>query len=139
MFRRPIPNKPHLASPDDFTRIRPIAEFGESEKRGIVMATLQDLLDRKAALEKEIEATRKQERADAISQVRALMSQYGLTAADLNSKAAPKASGPGKGSKVAVKYRNTATGDTWSGRGLQPKWLKAAVAAGRKVEEFAVK
>jgi DNA-binding protein H-NS len=103
------------------------------------MASLQDLLDRKAALEKEIEATRKQERADAISQVRALMSQYGLTAADLNSKASPKSSGPGKGSKVAVKYRNAATGDTWSGRGLQPKWLKAALAAGRKVEEFAVK
>lgn len=113
--------------------------MGESEKRGIVMASLQDLLDRKAALEKEIESTRKQERAEAISKVRALMSQYGLTAADLNTKAAPKAAGSGKGGKVAIKYRNTATGDTWSGRGLQPKWLKAAIAAGRKVEDFAVK
>ncbi len=103
------------------------------------MATLQDLLDRKAALEKEIESTRKQERAEAISKVRALMSQYGLTAADLNSKSAPKEGGSGKGGKVAIKYRNTATGDTWSGRGLQPKWLKAALAAGRKVEDFAVK
>lgn len=104
------------------------------------MASLQDLLDRKAALEKEIEATRKQERAEAVSKVRALMAQYGLTAADLNSKAAaPKASGTGKGGKVAIKYRNSATGDTWSGRGLQPKWLKAAIAAGRKVEDFAVK
>lgn len=101
------------------------------------MATLQDLLDRKAALEKEIEATRKQERAEAISQVRTLMSQYGLTSADLNAKGSSK--GPGKGSKVAIKYRNTATGDTWSGRGLQPKWLKAAIAAGRKVEDFAVR
>ena len=35
------------------------------------MATLQDLLDRRAALEKEIEATRKQERAEAISKVKA--------------------------------------------------------------------
>ena len=102
------------------------------------MASLQDLLDRKAALEKEIEATRKQERADAISKVRSLMSQYGLTVSDLSAKGTPKHSG-GKGGKVAVKYRNTATGDTWSGRGLQPKWLKAALAAGRKVEEFAVK
>ena len=33
--------------------------------------------------------------------------------------------------------RNKATGDTWSGRGLQPKWLKAALAAGRKIEDFA--
>ena len=103
------------------------------------MASLQDLLDRKAALEKEIETTRKQERADAISKVRALMTQYGLTVSDLSSKGAPKAGGSGKGGKVAVKYRNTATGDTWSGRGLQPKWLKAALAAGRKIDEFSVK
>ena len=103
------------------------------------MSSLQDLLDRKAALEKEIEATRKQERTEAISKVRALMSQYGLTAADLNTKTPAKTAGAGKGAKVAAKYRNTATGDTWSGRGLQPKWLKAALAAGRKVEDFAVK
>ena len=103
------------------------------------MSSLQDLLDRKAALEKEIEATRKHERAEAISKVRALMAEYGLTASDLSTKASPKAAGAGKGGKVAIKYRNTATGDTWSGRGLQPKWLKAALAAGRKVEDFAVK
>jgi DNA-binding protein H-NS len=100
------------------------------------MASLQDLLDRKAALEREIEATRRQEKTEAIAKVKALMQEYGLTAADLNTKGAPKASG-GKGNKVAVKYRNKATGDTWTGRGLQPKWLKAALAAGRKIDEFA--
>ena len=31
-----------------------------------------------------------------------------------------------------------ATGTTWSGRGLQPKWLKAALASGRKLSDFAV-
>jgi len=103
------------------------------------MASLQDLLDRKAALEREIEATRRQERTEAITQVKALMSQYGLSVSDLSTKGAAKSSGAGKGAKVAIKYRNTATGDTWSGRGLQPKWLKAALAAGRKIEEFAAK
>ena len=105
------------------------------------MASLQDLLDRRAALEKEIEATRRQEKAEAISRVRDLMSQYGLTAADLIAKGAAKGTpaAGGKGGKVAVKYRNAATGDTWSGRGLQPKWLKAALAAGRQIEEFAVR
>jgi DNA-binding protein H-NS len=39
---------------------------------------------------------------------------------------------------VAAKYRNTSTGDTWSGRGLQPKWLKAAIASGKKISDFAV-
>ena len=101
------------------------------------MASLQELLDRKVALEKEIEATRKQARADAISKVKGLMAEYGLTMADLSSKAPAKPSGA-KGGKVAPKYRNTATGDTWSGRGLQPKWLKAALAAGKTIDEFAV-
>ncbi|HJW11123.1 MAG TPA: H-NS histone family protein [Albitalea sp.] len=101
------------------------------------MASLQELLDQKAALEKAIDATRKQERSEAINKVRSLMSEYGLTVSDLAGKTLPKSGGT-KGSKVAVKYRNAATGDTWSGRGLQPKWLKAALAAGRKIEEFAV-
>ena len=101
------------------------------------MPSLQDLLDQKAALEREIEATRKQERVEAINKVRTLMSQYGLTVSDLSAKSASRPGSAVKGTKVAVKYRNAATGDTWSGRGLQPKWLKAALAAGRKIEEFA--
>ena len=101
------------------------------------MASLQELLDQKAALEKEIESTRRQEKAEAINKVRSLMSEYGLTAADLSGKTATKHPG-GRGTKVAVKYRNAATGDTWSGRGLQPKWLKAAIAGGAKLTDFAV-
>ena len=101
------------------------------------MATLQDLLAQKEALEKEIESTKKHHRAEAIAKVRSLMAEYGLSVADLANKGAAK-SASGKTSKVAVKFRNAATGDTWSGRGLQPKWLKAALAAGRKIEDFSV-
>lgn len=36
-----------------------------------------------------------------------------------------------------AKYRNRATGETWSGRGLQPKWLKVAIAGGARLEDFA--
>jgi DNA-binding protein H-NS len=100
------------------------------------MASLQELLDRRATLEKEIEETQRREKAEAIVKVRTLMSEYGLTASDLGGKAS-KSTGT-KGTKVAVKYRDRATGDTWSGRGLQPKWLKAALASGRKLDEFAV-
>jgi len=101
------------------------------------MPTLQELLAQKEALDREIESTKKQHRADAVAKVRTLMAEYGLTTADLSSKGTTRGSAS-KGSKVAPKYRNPATGDTWSGRGLQPKWLKAAVAAGRKVEDFLV-
>jgi DNA-binding protein H-NS len=101
------------------------------------VASLQELLAQKEALDREIENTKKQARAEAIAKVRSLMAEYGLTAADLSAKGGSKASGK-PGGKVAVKYRDAATGDTWSGRGLQPKWLKAALTAGRQISEFAV-
>jgi DNA-binding protein H-NS len=99
------------------------------------MPSLTDLLAQKAALEKQIAQTQRDEREKAISQVRALMSEYGLTAADLGQRPGKKAR---TGAKVAAKYRNKASGETWSGRGLQPRWLKAALATGKKLSDFAI-
>ncbi len=101
------------------------------------MPTLQELLAQKEALERQIEQTKKEERAAAIAKVRELMAQYGLTLADLSNKPASKFAGKPLG-KVAAKYRDPSTGETWSGRGLHPKWLRAALAAGRKLEDFTV-
>lgn len=103
--------------------------------------TLAELLAQKAALEKQIADTQREERATALAQIRDLMSQYGLTMADIGGRAAspgPSARGAGKGSKVAAKYRNPATGDTWSGRGLKPKWLTAALESGKSLADFAL-
>jgi DNA-binding protein H-NS len=101
------------------------------------MASLQELIAQKNALEQEIERTRQKDRSEAIAKIRAMMNEYGLTAADLSEKVSARTRGAG-GKKVAAKYRNTATGEAWSGRGLQPKWLKAAIAGGRKITDFAV-
>lgn len=52
--------------------------------------------------------------------------------------AAPKARKPL--GKVAPKYRNPAnTGETWTGRGKQPRWLAAYTASGKKLEDFLIK
>jgi len=99
------------------------------------MASLTELLAQKAALEQQIAQTQREERQKAIAQIKALMAEYGLSAADLSARPAKKAH---KGGKVAAKFRNKATGETWSGRGLQPRWLKAALAAGKKLSDFAV-
>ncbi|QOR55211.1 MAG: hypothetical protein SHS37scaffold296_28 [Burkholderiales phage 68_11] len=40
--------------------------------------------------------------------------------------------------KPVARYRNAATRETWSGRGLMPKWLKAAIAGGAKLDDFAI-
>lgn len=101
------------------------------------MSTLSELLAQKAALEKQIADTQREERAAAIAQVKTLMAQYGLTLADIGSSgraaAAPRTGG---GAKVPAKYRDPATGATWSGRGLQPRWLREALANGRSLAEF---
>ena len=110
------------------------------------MPTLQELLAQKAALEQQqaelerkIADSKRAERADAIAKVQALMAEYGLTLADLGARLpAAKPAKAGTGTKAAVKFRDAATGQTWSGRGLQPNWLKAALAAGRTLDEFRV-
>jgi DNA-binding protein H-NS len=100
------------------------------------MSTLSELMEQKAALEKRIADARRDGRSDAVQKIRALMAEHGLTVADLSRKTS---AGPTrKGSKVAAKYRNATTGETWSGRGLQPKWLRAALASGRKLTDFAL-
>ena len=98
------------------------------------MATLKELIAQKEALERQIELTRTEDRSAAVEKVRALMTEYGLSVSDLSTKRVKKVGG----TKVAAKYRDKATGDTWSGRGLQPKWLRAALGTGRKMTDFAV-
>ncbi len=38
--------------------------------------------------------------------------------------------------KLPYRYRNPLTGETWTGRGLQPKWLKVALENGAKLADF---
>ena len=100
------------------------------------MATIQELLAQRDALEKQIAEAQRNAKAEAIAKVRTLMSEYGLSAADLAGKSsAPKAEG---GKKVAAKYRDPASGQTWSGRGLKPKWLQAALGQGKSLSDFAL-
>ncbi len=104
------------------------------------MPTLHELLDQKAALERQISAATKASRAEAIAQIRTLMAQHGLTPADLSAPAQKHAVGAhtGSRSKVAPKYRHPETGATWTGRGLKPKWLTEQLANGKQVSDFAI-
>ena len=104
------------------------------------MASIAQLIEQKAALERQIADAQREAKSTAIAQVKALMAEHGLSVADLATRApvaAPKAKAAG-GKKVAVKYRHAATGDTWTGRGLKPKWLKAQLDAGKQLSDFAV-
>lgn len=112
------------------------------------MSNYQELLAQKAALEKQaadlekqLQDARRAERAGVIAQIKSLLAEHGLTVADLGLKPGKPASAggnPSAGRKVAPKYRNAQTGETWTGRGLQPKWVQAAIASGKKLEDFAI-
>jgi len=99
------------------------------------MASVSELLAQKAVLEQQIADAQRAQRADAVARVRALMAEHGLTLADLSVK---NTSTKRAGTKVAAKYRDASTGNTWSGRGLQPKWLKAALASGKQIGDFTI-
>ena len=42
-----------------------------------------------------------------------------------------------KGAKVPPKYRGPG-GETWAGRGAQPRWLTALLKEGHSIEEFSI-
>jgi DNA-binding protein H-NS len=100
------------------------------------------------ALSKEAERLKRQEVDGVIARIKDAIAAYGLTAADLGlgakrgpkpgfkRKKAAKAVKAVKGSKP-VRFRDDA-GNTWVGRGPRPKWLRDALAAGKKLEDFAV-
>lgn len=87
------------------------------------MSSYKELLKQREELEKQIQDARKRELAEAVSKVRALVDEYELTAADIFSPARAVRAG-GAGSKVPPKYKNPATGETWTGRGKAPKWIQ---------------
>ena len=84
----------------------------------------KDLLQQREALEHAIADARQREVSDAVNKVRALVAEYGLTSHDVfPSGRSAKAAGSKTTAKVAPKYRDPATGQTWTGRGKAPKWI----------------
>ena len=96
------------------------------------MATLKEIDAQLAALQAQREELRKSELKTAVDKVRGLVAEYGLTESDLFPPARGTRSA-NAGAKVAPKYRDPATGATWTGRGKAPKWIE-----GQEREKFAI-
>ncbi|MBD9530432.1 H-NS histone family protein [Comamonas sp. CMM01] len=84
------------------------------------MSTYQILLQQKAELEAQIAEVHKREKSAAVTQARELVAQFGLNADDVFGGKKEATSGR---ATVAPKYRDPATGATWTGRGKPPKWI----------------
>ena len=95
-------------------------------------------------LRQQLQVQKADERRVAIADIKALIKLHQFTASDLGlSAGAGRAQKPGRkaagaGIKVAAKYRDPATGNTWTGRGKTPTWLAKLLADGRRREDFAV-
>ncbi|QRE00106.1 DNA-binding protein H-NS [Burkholderia phage BCSR5] len=95
-------------------------------------AAYQELLAKKAALEKQIEEVRAAEKVPAIAKVQELIRLYNLKPAEVFGPAelqgelfpAKRKQGVPKGTKFKPKYMDPKTGSTWSGRGKPPNWIK---------------
>jgi DNA-binding protein H-NS len=93
------------------------------------MKTYQAVRAQIAKLEKEAEALRRQELKNVIAQVRQVIAEYDLSAADLGLTGRAGKRGARKairGSVGEAKYRDPRTGQTWSGRGRPPAWIAEA-------------
>lgn len=82
--------------------------------------TYKELLAQREALEQQIAAARKAEVTGAVQEIRGLIEAFGLTQDDIF----PVAKQKREIGAVAPKYRDPATGQTWSGRGKPPSWIK---------------
>ncbi|MGE8449423.1 MAG: H-NS family nucleoid-associated regulatory protein [Pseudomonadales bacterium] len=81
------------------------------------MSNYQNLLARRAELDAQIAQAQAEAKAKAVTEARALIQEHGLTAADVFTAAKAKCS------VGAPKYRDPATGATWTGRGKPPNWI----------------
>jgi DNA-binding protein H-NS len=116
------------------------------------MSNLLDIQNQIEKLQKQAADIRSKEFHSTVQDIRAKMQAFGITVKDLQSakpgrpakaktakvvrvkvaKAPKKAANP-----VPAKFRGP-NGETWSGRGLTPRWLATLIAQGQPKEAFAI-
>jgi DNA-binding protein H-NS len=97
------------------------------------MTTLAAIQKQIAELQKKADAIAKSEAREAAAKAQALIAQYGLTAEDVGLGGAGKGARPGRRRQAAAakpsgvaRYRDPASGKTWTGVGRAPAWIADA-------------
>lgn len=99
------------------------------------MSSYQDILSQIEDLKRKAEDVRKQEMAGAVAEIKRMMAQFGITVEDLGGARASKSRGRAGG---AAKYRDPASGKTWSGRGRRPAWAVELESQGKSLDDFRI-
>ena len=118
------------------------------------MSDLIEIQSQIEKLQKQANDIKAREFDKTVQDILAKMTAFGITLKDLQpgktrksgqsaklSKLATpvkiKAKSKNAGAVVAAKFKGP-NGETWSGRGLMPRWLSALVAQGKSKEDFAI-
>lgn len=114
-----------------------ITQRSETSRFDTAMPTYHQLKTQAESLLAQAEELRQKEMADAVADIKGKMLEYGITVDMLRrpQPAKPGKAANGKRAAVPIKYRDK-NGNTWTGRGIKPKWLQKAIADGAKLEQF---
>ena len=89
-----------------------------------LVATYKELKAQIAELESQAAAVRQQEFETVLADIRAKVAEFGYTPRDIfGSRRGRAGQSPGA---TSARYRDPASGATWSGRGRAPNWIKDA-------------
>ena len=99
----------------------------------------------KTRIDKQLDRIKNSDMKKAMAAAEAAAKQHGFSLKQLTG-AAPATPGRAKKASKAAKtvsapkYRNPdEPATTWTGRGRRPEWIKAGLAAGKSLEDFAIK
>lgn len=91
-------------------------------------------------LQRKMRSLKTRQRRPVINSIVRSMLEYEITPEEIerayNGRAARTQTSTG--SKLPPRYRDPATGATWSGRGRPPRWIVAAEAEGKSRDEFLI-
>lgn len=88
------------------------------------MATYKELKQQMAELQVQLTAARQAEFQMVLEDVRTKVAEYGFTEREIFGRRSGRGHVPESAS--SAKYRDPASGATWSGRGRAPRWIKDA-------------
>lgn len=100
------------------------------------MSSLIDIQKQIAELQAQEAEIKAREFNEKVAMIKETMSAYGITIEDLQGKAVKTAKSKSS-SPAPAKYTGP-NGESWSGRGLMPRWLSTLVAEGHTTDEYLI-
>lgn len=101
-----------------------MADSTKSAPENETAVSVEEMEKQIAELVKKVSETRASEHKRAIQEILASMVKHNVTLEELQAASTKTKRSSTAGIKIPPKYRNPATGETWTGRGRAPVWMK---------------